>query len=74
VAGRDPRIRRTLVRDDLLLVCVEVGFQGAASAGSDVDDVLLSSDPTLIPKGWEARTFVEDYLRHRALHELARRE
>lgn len=74
VVGRDPQVRRTLVRDDLLLVCVEVGFDGKPSAGSDVDELLVSSDPTLIPEDWEARTFVEDYLRDRALHEMTRRE
>lgn len=74
VVGHDPRVRRTLVRDDLLLVCVDVGFEGLPSAGSDVDAVLLSSDPTLIPEKWEARTFVEDYLRDRALPAVARRE
>lgn len=64
VIGRDPQVRRTLVRDDLLLVCVEVRFEGRPRVGSDVDEVLLAvADPTLIPEGWEARTFVEDYLR-----------
>jgi len=70
VVGRDPRVRRTLVRDDQLLVCVEVGFDGAPTAGSDVDEVLVSSEPTLIPEGWEARTFVEAYLRDRPRHEV----
>lgn len=65
MVGHDPQVRRTLVRDDLLLVCVEVGFDGAPGAGSDVDEVLLTSDPTLIPEGWEARTFVEAYLGRR---------
>lgn len=64
VVGRDARVRRTLVRDDLLLVCVEVAFSGHPRAASDVDTVLLSApDPALIPDGWEARTFVEDYAR-----------
>lgn len=64
VVGREPRVRRTLVRDDLLLVCVEVAFAGPARAASDVDAVLLSApDPDLIPEGWEARRFVEEYAR-----------
>jgi len=33
VVGRDPQVRRTLVRDDQLLVCVEVGFQRSAPGG-----------------------------------------
>lgn len=64
VVGREPRVRRTVVRDDLLLVCVEVAFTGQPRAGSDVDEVLLSApDPDLVPEGWEARTFVEEYAR-----------
>ena len=63
VMGRNPQVRRTLVREDLLLVCVEVRFDGSPRAGSDVDEVLLAApDPDRIPQGWEARTFVEDYL------------
>ena len=64
VIGRHPRVRRTLVRDDLLLVCVEVEFKGQPQPGSDVDEVLLAvADPKLIPEEWQARAFVEDYNR-----------
>ena len=66
LVGQHPRIRRTLVRDDLLLICVEVRFDGEPRAGSDVDQVLLSApDAALVPEGWEARTFVEDHVRRR---------
>ncbi len=64
LVGRHPRVRRTLVRDDLLLVCVEVEIEGEPRAGSDVDEVRLeAANPELIPAEWQAREFVEDYVR-----------
>jgi 8-oxo-dGTP pyrophosphatase MutT (NUDIX family) len=66
LVGRKPQVRRTLVRDDLLLVCVEVAIDGTPEAGSDVDDVLLApANPNLIPPEWQAREFVEEYARSR---------
>jgi ADP-ribose pyrophosphatase YjhB (NUDIX family) len=63
--GRNPRVRRTLVREDTLLVCVEVEIDDASPrAQSDVDEaVLVANAAERIPREWEARTFVEDYVR-----------
>lgn len=65
--GRNPRIRRTLVRDDLLLVCVEVDIDEARpEALSDIDEAILVTDAAdRIPREWSARIFVEEYLRSR---------
>lgn len=66
LVGRKPQVRRSLVRDDLLLVCVEVAIDGRPEAGSDVDEVLLApANPNLIPQEWQAREFVEEYIRSR---------
>ena len=63
--GRNPRVRRTLVRDDLLLVCVEVDVDEARPmALSDIDEAILVADAAdRIPREWPARIFVEEYLR-----------
>ncbi len=64
LVGHNARVRRTLVRDDLLLICVEVEIDGDPHAGSDADEVLLTTaNPELIPAEWQARAFVEDYVR-----------
>jgi ADP-ribose pyrophosphatase YjhB (NUDIX family) len=64
--GRKPRVRRTLVRADLLLVCVEVDIDddGHPIAAADIDEaILVTGAADRIPRDWPARTFVEDYLR-----------
>lgn len=64
LAGRGAKVRRTLTRDDRLLVCVEVVIDGVPVALSEVDEVLLAAaDPALIPAGWQARDFIESYVR-----------
>ena len=64
LAGREAKVRRTLTRDDRLLLCVEVVIDGVPVALSEVDEVLLAAaDPALIPAGWQAREFIESYLR-----------
>jgi ADP-ribose pyrophosphatase YjhB (NUDIX family) len=63
--GRNPRVRRTLVRDDLLLVCVEVEVDEASPvAAADADEAVLVGDAAdRIPRDWPAHAFVEEYLR-----------
>ena len=65
--GRNPRLRRTLVRDDLLLVCVEVEIDPASpKAMSDIDEATLAADAAdRIPREWPASIFVEEYLQGR---------
>jgi len=64
LAGRRPRVVRTLARADQLLVYVEALIDGEPRAGSDVDEVLLAEpDAERVPKEWLARELVEEFRR-----------
>lgn len=68
LVGRNARLTRTLARDELVLICVEVDIEDVAPvAASDVEAVrLVPPDLDLTPADWPARAVIEDFIRKRA--------
>jgi hypothetical protein len=60
--GRSPRLMRTIVDRDRLLIAVAADIDDdEPRAGTDVDEVLLAApDPALVPANWPVRQLVED--------------
>jgi ADP-ribose pyrophosphatase YjhB (NUDIX family) len=60
--GRSPRVIRTIVDRDRLLIAVAVDIDDIEPhAGTDVDEVMLAApDPALIPTDWVVRQLVEE--------------
>ena len=60
--GRSPRLMRTIVDRDRLLIAVAADIDDdEPRAGTDVDEVLLAApDPTLVPANWAVRQLVEE--------------
>jgi len=64
--GRSPRLMRTIVDRDRLLIVVAAEIDDLEPrAGTDVDEVMLAApDPALTPSNSAARQLVEELRRH----------